>query len=577
MQIEQQLTDIVRQAMINIGLSEADKPMITVGKNPKFGDYQANGAMAIGKRLGQPPREIAAKILAALPDSPMIESADVAGPGFINLVLSKSWLAAEINLILSDDALGVAKTNQPDTVVVDYSAPNLAKEMHVGHLRSTVIGDAVVKVLEHLGHKVIRQNHMGDWGTQFGMLLEQLAEQSSGNDDVALSDLEAFYRASKQRFDEDEAFAQRSRENVVKLQAGDENMLKLWRRFIDISIDHSEEIYRRLGVSLQRQDVFAESAYNDDLQGVLEQLNAQGLLKDNDGAKVVYLPDLKDREGQPLGMIVQKSGGGFLYATTDLAAAQYRSKTLKANRLLYFIDARQSLHMQQVFTLSKMAGFVTEDCEMQHMSFGTMKGDDGKPFKSRSGDLIKLVDLLNEAEQRAAQLIESKSMGLPEEEKALLAQRIGMGSVKYADLSKNRTNDYVFNWDTMLSLDGNTAPYLMYAYARIQRLKENALEQGLKPEADIQLDNDYEKQLAIQLLQFETTLLNVGKEGFPHLLCHYLYTLAGLYMRFYEHCPTLKDNVEPAQKVSRLGLSEATALIIKQGLDLLGISVVSRM
>ena len=466
---------------------------------------------------------------------------------------------------------------QPQTIVVDYSSPNLAKEMHVGHLRSTVIGDSVVRTLEFLGHHVIRQNHVGDWGTQFGMLLAYMERLRQENSEISmvLSDLEIFYRDAKKCFDEDESFAVRARELVVALQSGDQQCLALWNEFIDISLTHCEETYKMLGVSLKREHVMPESAYNDDLASVVTELNHQGLLTESKGAQCVFMEEFANKEGEITPVIVQKTGGGFLYSTTDLAALRFRQHTLGFDRGLYFVDARQSLHFQQIFTLGRKAGFVKPETSLEHMPFGTVMGRDGKPFKTRSGGVAKLSALLEEAQERAYTLVSSKNPDMAEEELKNIGRVVGIASVKYADLSKNRTSDYVFNWDQMLSFEGNTAPYLLYAYSRIASIVKRSETELSTIEGVISLSSIQERALAVRLLQFSEALEQVANDGMPHFMCTYLYDLAGVFMSFYEACPIL--TAEPEVKASRLLLAINTASTLKKGLELLGIETLERM
>jgi arginyl-tRNA synthetase len=450
--------------------------------------------------------------------------------------------------------------------------------MHVGHLRSSIIGDALVRTLEFQGHKVIRQNHVGDWGTQFGMLIAELEDQLKDGDvaEFALKDLEGFYQQSKKHFDADEDFAQRSRDYVVKLQSGDERVLELWAQFKKVSLKHSKDIYEQLNVTLTEVDVRGESAYNDDLPNVLKDLKALGLAVESEGAQVVFLEELADKEGNPSPVIIQKQGGGFLYATSDLAALRYRA-SLSADRVMYFIDARQSLHMNQVFTLARKAKFVPENISLEHHAFGTMMGSDGKPFKTRSGGTVKLAELLDEAVERAATLIAEKDPDLTEEERVEVATKVGIGAVKYADLSKTRTNDYIFNWDSMLSFEGNTAPYLQYAYTRIKSIFRKAGIDASDLNNSITLETEPEKALALKLLQLPEVLEQVAREAYPHVLCNYLFDVASLFMKFYEACPILKEGVKPATRDSRLAIAAATAKTVQLGLDLLGIETMEKM
>lgn len=558
----------------------ADLPaLIAPGKKAGFGDYQANCAMGAAKAMGTNPRELAAKIVATLDLDGIADKIEIAGPGFINIDLKAEWLGEQIAAAQSDARLHVEQVAAPQNIVIDYSGPNLAKEMHVGHLRSTIIGDSLARLLEFQGHKVIRQNHVGDWGTQFGMLIAELEEQlgAKGDDAMALKDLEVFYQQAKKHFDDDEAFANKARDYVVRLQSGDAQMLKLWEQFKTISLHHSTEIYQQLNVTLKDDDVRGESSYNNDLAPLVKELQDQGLAVESDGAQVVFLQELADKEGNPSPVIIQKQGGGFLYATTDLAALRYRVNALKAKRIMYFIDARQSLHMQQVFTLSRKAKFVDESVSLEHLAFGTMMGSDGKPFKTRTGGTVKLAELLTEAVERAGALVSEKNPDLSADEIAEISRKVGIGSVKYADLCKTRTNDYVFSWESMLSFEGNTAPYLQYAFTRVQSIFRKA---GVTPESlnnTILIGAEQEKTLAIKLLQFSEVLDQVAREAMPHLLCTYLYEIASLYMTFYEACPILKDGIAPDVRDSRLRLCHLVARTIAQGLDLLGIEVMEKM
>ena len=612
----------------------ADSPVVLQPtKNAEHGDFQINGVMGVAKKAKQNPRELAQKVAEALAGNAVIESAEVAGPGFINLRLRPEFLAQNIQTALNNARFGVAKTDKPQTVVIDYSSPNLAKEMHVGHLRSSIIGDSISRVLEFMGNTVIRQNHVGDWGTQFGMLVAYLVEQQKDNAAFELADLEQFYRAAKVRFDEDPAFADTAREYVVKLQGGDETVFALWKQFVDISLSHAQAVYDTLGLKLRPEDVAGESKYNDDLQPVVDDLVQKGLAVEDDGAKVVFLDEFKNKEGEPAAFIVQKQGGGFLYASTDLACLRYRIGRLKADRLLYVVDHRQALHFEQLFTTSRKAGYLPENVKAEFIGFGTMMGKDGKPFKTRSGDTVKLVDLLDEAIKKAAIVIKEKShlaqllekiqnafhvdvqlgdlkiklntdeliitlndnysAAIPLSKQFTIkdannvaeykdvafdnifenSKKIGIGAVKYADLSKNRTSDYVFDWDAMLSFEGNTAPYLQYAYTRVQSVFRKAGEWDAN--APTVLTEPLEKQLAAELLKFEDVLQSVADTAYPHYLAAYLYQIATLFSRFYEACPILKS--EGATRNSRLQLAKLTGDTLKQGLELLGIDVLNVM
>lgn len=576
MNIHALLVSRFTEALETLGVEDAPVP-VTRSARPEFGEYQFNGAMALAKKMKQKPRDIAEKILDAVTLSDVAEKLEIAGPGFINIHLKDAWLANQCELALHDPRLGIAKAPQQN-VVVDYSSPNLAKEMHVGHLRTTIIGDSVVKVLEFLGHNVIRQNHMGDWGTQFGMLLAHLSDKLQEEvAETALSDLEDFYREAKVRFDEEEGFADRAREYVVKLQGGDAQCLALWERFIDISIAHSEEVYEKLNVSLTRKDIMGESAYNADLANVVADLKEKGIAVEDQGAQVVFIPELADKEGNPAVYIVQKSGGGYLYATTDLAAMRYRSGKLHADRTLILTDARQALHFKQTEIVGRKAGFMKPEQTYEHCPFGMMLGSDGKPFKTRSGGTVKLAELLDEAVERAANLITQRDTDLSDDELKEVARKVGIGAVKYADLSKNRTTDYMFSWDSMLSFEGNTAPYLQYAYTRVKSIFRKAGVSLATLPGEITLIEKQEHHLAVLLMQFEEVVGVVSRDATPHVLCTYLYDVASAFMSFYEACPILKEGTEQNTRESRLALSALVSRTLEQGLSLLGIETLEKM
>ena len=565
MKLKSQLNQSIKEAFLKAGIE--DIPMsVSEATKPDFGDYQFNGAMALSKKLGKNPREIATQIINHLDFTGIIEKAEIAGPGFINLWLNPLWLATQCQIALEDERLGVSIREEPIKVVVDYSGPNMAKQMHVGHLRSTIIGDTLANLLTFLGDEVIRQNHIGDWGTQFGMLIAYL-EMKNEDASVDLSDLEQFYKDAKTYFDADASFANKAREYVVKIQSGDAHCLALWQKFIDISLGHCEEVYEKLGVNLTRNDVRAESFYNDALPQIVSALNSKGMLQESDGAQCVFL------EENEIPVIVQKGDGGYLYATTDLAALKYRSETLGVKRISYVVDARQAEHFNQVFQVAKKANFVTEDVHLEHIGFGMMMDKSGRPFKTRDGGVVKLIDLLDEAVMKAKETINNIEE-YSQEEIENLAKTIGIGAVKYADLSMNRESNYIFNWDNMLSFDGNTSLYLQYAYARIQSIfrKYNASIEG-----EIVITDVLEHRLAVMLLRFEDVLQRTANMATPHQLTTYLYELATLFMRFYEQNPILKEDVDAQIRVSRLQLANLTAKTIKQGLSILGIQVVDKL
>ena len=577
MNIQALLSEKVSQALIAAGAPADCEPQVRQSAKVQFGDYQANGVMAVAKKLGMAPRQLAEQVLSHLDLNGIANKVEIAGPGFINIFLDPAFLADNVNRALQSERLGVTKP-QAQTIVVDYSAPNVAKEMHVGHLRSTIIGDASVRTLEFLGHKVIRANHVGDWGTQFGMLIAYLEKQQQENaGEMALADLEGFYREAKKHYDEDEAFAERARSYVVKLQGGDENFLQMWRKLVDITMSQNQITYDRLNVTLTRDDVMGESLYNPMLPGIVADLKAKGLAVESEGATVVFLDEYKNKEGEPMGVIIQKKDGGYLYTTTDIACAKYRYETLHADRVLYYIDSRQHQHLMQAWTIVRKAGYVPDSVPLEHHMFGMMLGKDGKPFKTRAGGTVKLADLLDEALERARRLVAEKNPDMSADELENLAKVVGIGAVKYADLSKNRTTDYVFDWDNMLAFEGNTAPYMQYAYTRVLSVFRKAgIDENAMNDAPVVIAEDREAQLAARLLQFEETLSVVAREGTPHVMCAYLYDLAGLFSGFYEHCPILSAESEETRN-SRLKLALLTAKTLKLGLDTLGIETVERM
>ena len=565
MKLKSQINNVIKDAFIRAGI-EHEPISVSEATKPEFGDYQFNGAMALSKKLGKNPREIAQNILDNLDLTGVLSKAEIAGPGFINLWLNPFWIGSQCQSALEDERLGISTRENPIKVVVDYSGPNMAKQMHVGHLRSTIIGDTLANLLAFLGDEVIRQNHIGDWGTQFGMLIAYL-EETGEDASVSLKDLEQFYKDAKGRFDADATFADKAREYVVKIQSGDAHCLGLWQQFIDISLGHCEEVYEKLGVNLRRDDVRAESFYNDDLPKVVEALADKGMLKESDGAQCVFL------DGGGIPVIVQKGDGGYLYATTDLAALWYRAEVLGAKRISYVVDARQGEHFKQVFRVAKEAGFVSEDVKLEHIAFGTMMDQSGKPFKTRDGGTVKLIDLLDEAVFKAKETINNKEDYTPEQIDEL-AKIIGIGAVKYADLAINRESNYIFNWDKMLSFEGNTSLYMQYGYARIQSIfrKYNAPIEG-----DIIIGDALEHRLATMLLRFEDVLSRAAVDASPNQITTYLYELVTLFMRFYEQNPILKGGIDEEVKMSRLQLANLTAKTIKQGLDILGIKVVDKL
>jgi len=559
--------------------------------DPKFGDYQANGVMALAKKLKTNPRKLAEDVVGNLDLSDICEPPEVAGPGFINLRLKPEFLAdrlLEINRHIA--SLGIDVTSKPKTIVVDFSSPNIAKQMHVGHLRSTIIGDCICRILECLGHKIIRQNHIGDWGTQFGMLIcyfyrtygDSLKQSGITVSDISIPNMEVFYRKANKLFNTDSDFASESREYVVKLQSGDQEVFGIWQFICQQSLYGFQDLYWSLGIELNLSDVRGESFYNDKLADVVGDLKRNELTVESDGAICVFPPGFKNKEGQPLPFIIQKSDGAYLYATTDLAALRYRVNELKANAIIYVTDTRQKLHFEMLFAVAKMAGWVSDDIELSHVMFGSILGEDGTPLKTRAGENVKLKELLDEAVERAKAVVEEKNPELSPEKKEQIAKAVGIGAVKYADYSNNRTSDYVFSFDKMLAMDGNTAPYMQYAYARIKSIERKAqtkdvdIEDELADLKNLNLTEPAELDLAKYLIRYGEAIQAAIADYRPNYLTAYLYELAQKFSAFYTNCPVLK--AEPGKRPTRLLLCDLTAKTIKHGLsELLGIEVVEQM
>jgi arginyl-tRNA synthetase len=541
-------------------------------------DAQVNGALALGKELGRPPREIAQAIVDSGVFAGMCSLVEIAGPGFVNLTFADDFLAGALTAVAADDRLGVAPAATMRTVVVDYSAPNVAKEMHVGHLRSTVIGDSLVRVLGFLGHRVIRENHIGDWGRPFGMLIEHLIDL--GEDEAAaglsIGDLDGFYREANAKFAESPEFQERARERVVLLQNGDADTRRLWHLLVAISNRNFTRVYEHLGVLLTDDDLVGESFYQPLMPGVVERLRERELLEESDGALVVFPPGFTNRDGEPLPLIIQARTGGFNYATSDLACVQDRVERLGADLLLYVVGAPQQLHLQMVFEVARMAGILEPPAEAVHVVFGSVLGEDRKMLKSRSGAAVRLIELLDEAVERAGAAIAEKNPELPADVREAVARIIGIGAVKYADLSTDRVRDYVFDWDRMLSFDGNTAPYLQYAHARIRSIfRRSEIDLSVAGGATIVLGEPQERALGSRLLAYPTAIDEVVASWSPHKLCTYLFDLAQDFTAFYEHCPVLRAD-EPV-RASRLALSDLTARVLAHGLGLLGIDAPEQM
>ena len=578
--VHQRVADALSAALPEAGAAD---PLL---RRSDRADFQANGVLGLAKKLKGNPRELAAQVVAGLPAGELISEIEVSGPGFLNITVSDEAIVSTLAARAADERLGVPYAEHPGTTVIDYSQPNVAKEMHVGHLRSTVIGDAIVQILEHRGETVVRRHHIGDWGTQFGMLIQYLIEHpheldhesdaasGDGEGEAAMARLNRLYKASRTLFDSDEEFKDRARRRVVDLQTGDRETLDLWHKIVDESKIYFQGVYDKLDVEILDADVVGESAYNDDLQAVVKDLEESGVAVRSEGALCVFFDDVKGPDGKPVPLIVQKSNGGFGYAATDLAAIRDRVGTLKADTLLYVVDARQALHFRMVFETARRAGWLPEGAARQ-LAFGTVLGKDGKPFKTREGETVRLVDLLDEAIERASAVVREKAQDLTDPEIAELAAQVGIGAVKYADLSTSMTRDYVFDLDRMVSLNGDTSVYLQYAYARIQSILRKAGDARPQPHPELELA-PAERALGLHLDEFAATLEGVAETYEPHKLAAYLFQLASLYTTFYDQCPVLKAE-SPAAVGNRLFLCDLTARTLRQGMSLLGIRTPERL
>ena len=567
----------VAELLAPVFASIAGEPADPVVRPSDRADAQVNGALPLAKALGRNPREVAEEIIASGALDGVCSSVEVAGPGFVNLVFSDDFLSGLAADAARHERLGLA-TSDPRTVVIDYSAPNVAKEMHVGHLRSTVIGDALARLHLFAGDTVIRENHIGDWGRPFGMLIEHLLDLG---EDVAAAglgqgDLDGFYKQANVKFSESEEFQERSRERVVALQGGDPDTAALWRRLVAMSTEYFNTVYSKLGVLLNDDDLAGESLYQPGMQATIDRLGAAGLLEESDGASVVFPPGFTNRDGEPLPLIIRARTGGFNYATSDLTCVIDRVERLGADLMLYVVGAPQQQHLDMVFAVARMAGWLPEGVDAVHVAFGNVLGEDRKMLRSRSGDSVKLVDLLDEAIERAGALVAEKNPDLDDDERAAVARAVGIGAVKYADLSTDRVRDYVFDWDRMLSFDGNTAPYRQYAHARIRSIFRRA---GVDPSSvdpsAIALAEPAERELALRILATPSVIAEATSSQSPHRLCTHLFDLAQAFTGFYEHCPVLK--VDEPVRGSRLALCDLTARTLSTGLDLLGIEAPERM
>lgn len=571
--MKQLLTTIFKAAIQETfgDVAENCDPAIQISTRKEFGDYQANFAMRLAKLLNKKPFDVANTVVEKLNHEKIFNRLEPSGPGFINIFLKDEFLAERMQSLAHDQRLGVEQDQIPETVVVDYANANVAKEMHVGHIRSIVIGDAIVRILDFLGHSVIRQSHLGDWGTQFGMLIEYLYETGEQNTSHSVSDLDPLYKNSKAKFDADPAFADRARERVVALQNGDTETFAIWNKLVKESLDYFQKIYDKLDVLLTEEDARGESYYNPMLADTVAELIKIGLAYESEDAVVVPLEEF------PIPYLIRKKDGGYLYATTDLAAARFRVDTLNAKRIIYLTDARQKQHFAMLFATLRKAKWINDDVRLEHIPFGAILGKDNKPFKTRSGESIKLISLLEEAENRAEAIAHEKNTTLSPEQIKKIAHEIGMGALKYADLRSDKVKDYVFEWEKLLSFEGNTAPYLQNAYVRICAIfRKGAIHQKDIQQAKIMLTTETEHSLATKILNFPDIVYSVSDNLSLHTLCDYLYDLAATYHKFYEHCPIL-SNEDKLLRDSRLLMSDLTARTLQLGLDLLGINTLEQM
>ena len=543
-----------------------------------FADFQSNAALSFAKKLGKPPRDVAGEIISHLDVSDISEAPTVSGPGFVNFTLRSEWIAAATDDLLADPRLGTPLAEVPRTVIVEYSSPNIAKEMHVGHLRTTIVGDAIARVIEFAGHRVIRDNHVGDWGTQFGMLIEYLFEVGEDAPEAQLlrTDPNAFYQSARVKFDSDPGFADRARERVVKLQSGDDPATqRLWDELMGLSRDYLRDTYRRLRVTLTDDDIRGESFYNDMLPGVVEDLTAKGLVVESDGALCVFPPGFTGRDGSPLPVIIRKRDGGYNYSTTDLATVRYRVDKINCDRAIYVVGSDQALHFRMIFAVARLAGWLATGADFEHAQIGMVQGTDGSRLRTREGDAVALSALLTEGNERAGAILDEIG-DLDAAVKDEIAEDVGIGAIKYADLSTARDSAYIFDWDRMISFRGNTGPYLQYATTRIRSIFRRAGIAETDARGPIQITAPAERELALKLLGFGAVVTQVADAAEPHRLCAYVFEVASLFTTFYEQCPVLKAGDEETRQ-ARLALCAATLRVLMTGLGLLGVPVPDRM
>lgn len=576
MNIKYFITEVVKKAIFSIGLSGI-KIHVCQSKKIQNCDYQINGIMSIAKNSGYSAINLAKLIVDNIKANKAFKYVEISKTFFINIILNEKWIATQLNKINIFSYFNNKLEKKPKTIVVDYSSPNMAKEMHVGHLRSTIIGDSISKILLFLGHNVIKINHVGDWGIQFGMIIAYLEKEKINKKiNINLNEIEFFYKKAKKLYDENEKFAEHARNYIVKLQSGDKNCIYLWKKIVDMTIEENQKIYNLLDVSLEKKNIFGESFYKDMLPSIVNDLKEKKIAVENNGSIVIFLNEFKNKLGEPIGVVIQRNDGSYLYTTIDIACLKYRCETLNADRILYFVDSRQHQHLMQILYISIKAGYIKKGVSFEHHMFGMILSSNGKPFKTRSGKTIKLYDLLQEAINRAFKLVVDKNPNLSKPESLFLAKRIGIGAIKYFDLSKNRNTNYEFNWDNILNFEGNTSPYIQYTYTRIfSVIKKSNIELSVIQNSFVSILTVEEKKLSIQLLKFQETIQLISENCLPNILCNYLYELAVIFSNFYENCSILYAN----KKIffSRLKLSYLTLKTIKTGLNLLGINTINKM
>ncbi|ANZ22465.1 arginyl-tRNA synthetase [Buchnera aphidicola (Diuraphis noxia)] len=550
-------------------------PIITLNKKNNSDHYQINNLIKIATTLNLKTCELAEKIMFYINKKHMYKKTSFSEPGFVNFTICNNWLSEALEKIFISPRLGIKYVHSKN-IVIDYSSPNIAKEMHVGHLRSTIIGDVMVRVLSFLGHNVIKANHIGDWGTQFGMLIAYLEEKKINNKDLSLPKLDKFYCKAKIKYDSDKRFAEKSRKYVVKLQYGDKYCYKIWKKLVFITMSENYKIYKRLNVTLEKNDTMGESSYKNMLFDIVEDLKNKKIAIEHNGSVIVFLEEFKNRIGKSMGVIIQKKDKGFLYSTIDIACIKYRYETLHADRIIFYTDSRQHQHLIQAWMIAKKANYISKELLLEHHVFGMMLSPNKQPFKTRDGNTIKLSTLLNQGVEKARKLIKQKKPNFSKKVLIQLSSIIGISAIKYSDLSKNRHMNYIFDWEKMLNFEGNTAPYIQYAYTRIISLIKKSNIPLKKLTSKIILTESYEIHLAIKILEFEEIILLIEKKGTPHVMCKYIYQLSTCFSNFYENCSILFSKTIKTRK-SRLKLSILTAKTLKRGLSMLGIKTIKKM